>query len=510
MPTLAKWLRKGSYKIVEWETDCSSQTSSGQAGLLLGNNYDVVGFRWFEKENERIIVSSRLAEAAVIEKRLSNGKGLLATHGASRGNLFSGDAENVLLTVSRMPKVSRLYTDSWYLFYSNPYSFSHTVGLFCWDIVLEAWSRIRQKIKNVKPRLHRSLQYFFVRAVSVVLLREIITYTVIGDIAIGQADAVYASYSGYDEVAHHNGRDDEDAYRILRQLDKTFARIERARKNARRPYEIVLLSDHGQSNGPTFSQVTKNSLGEIVSKLLPEDYETRWNEYDIRLEHLADMTTHPIQAVRDRLRQLSQRGPAEVRRPKHAIEQLPRSHAVVLGSGNLGLIYFTDIKGRASLEEVEEKFPKLIPGLLENPYVGFVMLNSEKKGPIVIGRNGTHYLAEDRVEGEDPLENFGRNAREHLIRESSFPHAPDVLVNSTYNVERDEVYAFEGQLGTHGGMGGDQNRPFLMVPIGWQIDTRLLVGAQNVHILLKQQVEELIVKAKKIVPNVRELEQYAH
>jgi putative membrane protein len=91
MPTLARWLECGSHVIKFWETDLASQTGASQAGILHGNNRDLPAFRWVEKErNNKIMVSTGLSDAHVIEERISNGKGLLAVNGASRSNLFSG------------------------------------------------------------------------------------------------------------------------------------------------------------------------------------------------------------------------------------------------------------------------------------------------------------------------------------------------------------------------------------------------------------------------------------
>ena len=42
------------------------------------------------------------ADCAEIERRRATGNGLLTGGGASRGNLLSGEAEEVILTVSRM------------------------------------------------------------------------------------------------------------------------------------------------------------------------------------------------------------------------------------------------------------------------------------------------------------------------------------------------------------------------------------------------------------------------
>ena len=49
-------------------------------------------FRWYDRELGRVLVANRPADAAIIEERASNGRGLLADDGVSVSNLFTGDA----------------------------------------------------------------------------------------------------------------------------------------------------------------------------------------------------------------------------------------------------------------------------------------------------------------------------------------------------------------------------------------------------------------------------------
>ncbi len=144
LPTLASWLERGSHKIVSWETDLSSQTGASQAGILHGNNKDLPAFRCVEKEhNNKIMVSTGLSDAPQIEGRISNREGLLAINGASRSNLFSGDAEDSIFTYSRLKDMKRFYTKSWYYFYSNPSNFPRIIALFIWDAIDEFFGRVR-------------------------------------------------------------------------------------------------------------------------------------------------------------------------------------------------------------------------------------------------------------------------------------------------------------------------------------------------------------------------------
>ncbi len=85
-----------------------------------------------------------------------------------------------------------------------------------------------------------------------------------------RAARVYATFSSYDEVAHHSGLERADTLEALRKLDDHFAQIERARRYAPRPYEIVVLSDHGQTQGATFKQRNGYGLDELVERSLSE------------------------------------------------------------------------------------------------------------------------------------------------------------------------------------------------------------------------------------------------
>src|SRR5881227_4129573 len=103
------------------------------------------------------------------------------------------------------------------------------------------------------------------RAALCVFVRDLIISGVLTDMMRGRP-AVYATFSSYDEVAHHSGLERADTLEALRKLDEQFARIARARRYAPRPYELVVLSDHGQTQGATFRQRNGYDLAELVGR----------------------------------------------------------------------------------------------------------------------------------------------------------------------------------------------------------------------------------------------------
>ena len=81
-PTLKRWLDEGTHTILGWETDFSSQTGSMQPGILLGNNDEIPGFRWWDRQQGKLVASNDPRDSLANEERLSNGQGLLVDGGA--------------------------------------------------------------------------------------------------------------------------------------------------------------------------------------------------------------------------------------------------------------------------------------------------------------------------------------------------------------------------------------------------------------------------------------------
>jgi hypothetical protein len=169
---------------------------------------------------------------------------------------------------------------------------------------------------------------------------------------------------------------------------------------------------------------------------------------------------------------------------KRAKNDVSDRDVVVLGSGNLGLIYLMEEPRRLTLEEIEERHPQLIPALREHPHVGWLLVRSERNGAVVLGGGGARYLNDERVEGEDPLADFSPTAARHLLRTDGFAHVADIMVGSFYDPVLDEGCAFEELISFHGGLGGPQTCPFILHPPGLPITTEPILGAAAVHRIL--------------------------
>ena len=468
-PNMARWLSQGSHVLTEWETDLSSQTGASQCGILLGSNADIPAFRWVEKERLKMMVCSSPADCAEIERRHipEDGGGLLAHGGASRGNLLSGQADQVILTVSRMQE-EKSANPGYRAFFANGFNVMRALVLFGWEVVLEWSAALRAIRRDVRPRGHRGGAYPFMRAAMCVIVRDLIVFGVLSDMMRGRP-AVYATFSSYDEVAHHSGLERADTLEALRKLDQQFGRIDRARAYAPRPYEIVVLSDHGQTQGATFKQRNGYGLEDLVNQSVDREHVSGVSGGD---EQNAMIGHAMVEAT------------GRKRRDGRRLDIRDRD-VVVLGSGNLGLVYLMGSTSRLTLEDMQVMHPRLLAHLRQHPHIGWLLVRSERDGPVVLGPTGARFLDNDRVVDEDPLRHFSATAADHLRRADRFPHAPDVLVGSFYDPALEEGCAFEELVSFHGGIGGPQSRAFLLYPRGFPIPSEPLRGAASIHHVLR-------------------------
>ena len=110
-----------------------------------------------------------------------------------------------------------------------------------------------------------------------------------------------------------------DTLEALRKLDSSSA-ASPARRFAPRPYEIVVLSDHGQTQGATFKQRNGYGLDELVERSLTSAKVTAFadgDEQDAMVGHaVGEATGHKAK--------------------KRAKNDVSGRDAVVLGSGTSG------------------------------------------------------------------------------------------------------------------------------------------------------------------------------
>ncbi|TQL04494.1 alkaline phosphatase family protein [Cellulomonas sp. SLBN-39] len=511
-PTLARWLEDGSHRVEPWWASVPATTPAAHAGVLHGAADAIPAFRWWDRELGRLVVANHPDDAARVEASLSDGRGLLAGGGTAVATMFSGDAAASYLVMSRGRRDGLGPGPGYVRFFARPFVLARAVTATVGEVVKELYQARRQRVYDVRPRISRAGWYVLLRGVTNVLLRDLAT-SLVADALVRGDPVVYVDFVDYDEIAHHAGPTRPESLRALEGLDQVVRVLERVVAAAPRAYDVVVLSDHGQALGATYEQVEGRTLLETVRDLMGPPCapggvaavdgvqgadDEAWGPVNALLASLLDRGGERALlgpgAVHDRRR----RGPdARQRVREHGRGGAPGAgeapDVVVVGSGNLGLVWFADAPGRLTLEEVSERWPRLVPGLVARTAVGVVVVDSRAHGLVAVGPRGLRVLepgaSGDAVQGEDPLTPYGPRARADLARAARLPHTGDLLLVSAVGAGG-RVHAFEGQVGSHGGLGGHQNDAFLLHPVGLEVDdalredvagARLLVGADAVH-----------------------------
>jgi len=479
MPTVTQMLLDGTHALSPFDCGLPSQTSSCQAGIMYGDNWDIPAFRWFDKEHGRVVSSSNFADAAEMDAAHSTGRGLLRG-GAGVNNHATGDADRVLFVMSAMTasheKAARraAYRD-FNRFFLDPYLFPRALMLALLDVVTEVSQAFWQWLTRRRPRIKRLHGlYPLTRAATNVLLRNLSTFIVVNEIVRG-APAIYTTYVGYDEIAHHAGPTREDALRSLKGLDRQVKRLLTVLDRwAGRPYDFFILSDHGQSQGATFRQRYGETLGQLFERLTgtertvsevdaTESARGQTRAFLAELEHLRGTTSRTRRSLSRRLEQAE---------PASAMT----APVVVCASGNLANVYFDIDRGRAALGQIETAYPGLLDSVLQHEGVGLIVASDADGAAIALGAGGTRDLAGGAVTGDDPLLPYLMDDGEdevakrvaQLQRLAAFPHAGDLIVISTV-YDGGSVAAFEELVGSHGGLGGEQTEAFVIHPAGMQV-----------------------------------------
>jgi hypothetical protein len=487
-------------KLDRWTALLPSQTSASQAGILHGNNSFIPAFRWWEKPRGRMLVSNHPEDASEIVQRASNGEGLLSNDGASVGNLVSGDAVRSYITMATIKDKSQGLgkSQSYFAFFASPTGYLHTAVLSVAEIIKEQFQARRAHRAGVVPSMHRGMPYPAARAATNVGLRALSTSLVIEEMYRG-TPVIYVDYTDYDEIAHHSGPERAETLDALDGVDKVMGTLAKAAEDAPRPYRMVILSDHGQSLGSTFLQRYGKTLQDVIAELMGGSVDVKaatdrveeWGPLNAALTEASDagrvsgaLAKAATQGnTENGVVQLGPAGDDDERKIEVELPEL-----VVCASGNLGLVYFPRLPGRVTLETIEATWPGLVSSLAKHPGVGAILVRSERHGPIVFGPEGAHYLADGRIDGDDPIAKYGGKAQAGFERVDGMEFCGDLVAISLLEPDTDEVAAFEELIGSHGGLGGYQTQPFIMHPAEWTVDEEL-VGAEAVYRQIRRWLE---------------------
>ncbi len=481
-PHIKRLLASGQVRLAPWRCGLPSTTPAVQAGLMFGDNEDIPGFRWYEKERQRSLVCKWPGHARLIQSRLAARRPGILRGGSSYFNVLDGEAEWAVFTLSAL-RPPRLFSSVrslgvLFLFLLSPRRILRIVGLTLWyylkDLMRRLWAALQPGRSSY--RLFDPLSPLFHIFINI-LFQEVQTFGVMLDIYRG-APAIYVNFTTYDEVAHQVGPTHKLAFQAIKQADRQIQRINRMRVHTTsRRYDLYILSDHGITPSVPFQERFGQRLGDYLREqigdpLVLEETGEAHEQTLAKARYLAD----ELQGLEERL---SSRGAAIVRAARRYVNRrIPadwehegwdlarRRDVVVQDSGPLAHVYFNVTQDRLILSDIVLLYPRLLNNLLDHPGIGLVV-GLEDGAVIVMGKGGTLSVRDGEVRrhGDDPL--AGLADRDYLLEQiarlARFPHSGDLILFGAW-LEDGRVISFENQRGTHGGIGGPQGYPFLIYP----------------------------------------------
>ncbi len=348
---------------------------------------------------------------------------------------------------------------------------------------------------ELRPWRLREGLFPLIRIFCNVILRELQTFGVIADIYAG-VPAIYTTYSGYDELAHHFGPDSRPALKNLRYTDQRLGEILRMLRHAPGArYRLVILSDHGQTPGYPFRDRFGATLGEAVSAFLRENQD-------------AAVAAGPLDFARIQLNYLQEELDARQWGWRHQLYRLTRNSiqrriralvpetlkvdaeggVVITYSSSLAHLYITGERHRLSWQEVEAAQPLLLRFLSRHRGIGFVMARGEGQEVCFFHRGGRFLRRPGETsgaEGLDFLRPYGEPATllPELCRFAAGESCGDLILFGAYDGR--EIACFDDQVGGHGSVGGEQLRPFLILPAGHPLLERSQLAG---HVFLYREV----------------------
>jgi hypothetical protein len=498
MPYLSRLIHSRRLRLARWRCGLPSTTPASQAGILYGNNWDIPGFRWYDKESQSSVMCKLPGSVRTIKERIAAGRVGLLRGGSSYTNMFDGDARLALFTLSAMGR-DRVFENVrglgfLILFVLDPV---RTLRV----IILSLWTWLVYVIKRFVALIVPSSPYFtflgpLLEIFSNVIFREVTTFSIMLDIYRGMP-AIYACYTGYDEIAHHFGADSREAFRALRGLDKQIRQIDRIRQvYIRREYDLYILSDHGMSPSAPFRRLFGLSLQELIAEYTGREVQNGESEGDTEglptarvhflLEEIRALEERPHTALPARLlratrQRLEERVLAEVLEAEWDLTR--RSDIAVRNSGSLSHVYLNVTPRPMDLSEVALLYPALLDALVSHQGIGLVA-GRERDQVVIAGKAGTLWIGadhEERLEGENPLSHLldPTWAARQVARIARFPHAGDLILFGRWDGK--QVVSFEDQLASHGGLGGPQDWPFIAFSPEERLAPRGIQNSEEVY-----------------------------
>ncbi|HET9983181.1 MAG TPA: alkaline phosphatase family protein [Longimicrobiales bacterium] len=503
MPNLRRLLEKHGWELRRYPAGLPSATPAAQAAIFYGTKERIPAFRFYEKADRRVVIGSQPSSMQYIRDRLP-AEGVLVG-GSSYVNLYDGGAARAVFTLSDRKRQTLLGKMGGgrlaLLLLLHPLRMVRMVVASVWTYLLEERDRLVSQVRG------RSTWYWwylpFMHIGTNVVLRELQTLTVLLDIYTG-VPSIYTTYNLYDEFAHHFGPSSRTALKNLKYLDGRIGEILRMLSRLPgRPYDLFILSDHGQTPSVPYRVRYGETLGDTILAAVRHGvtaiatvggYAPSGEGLELlvrELEQVSETSSKPARHVGLRLSRWLRSHYKLFPLVAETVRVSPRDQLVVTYSSSLAHVYWTEPARPLGFDEIraDPQRRALYYFLVAHRGIGPVVTRM-LDGAHVETPAGRALLAADGayevLEGADPLDGYatGDVERRALLDLVRMPNAGDLVLIGAYDPATDRCVCFDDQVGAHGGLGGRQFWPFLMTAPGVVPEDYELRDPLDLHPLL--------------------------
>lgn len=509
-PRLKRLIEREGWEIRRYPAGLPSATPAAQGAIFYGTKDDIPAFRWYEKRDRRVIVGSRPADVQYVRDRLPQ-EGILSG-GTSYVNIYDGGADRSYFTLSA--KTRRRFLENigggrlFLLTLTHPIRTTRMVFSSFWEYLQEEWNRLVSQAKGEATHYWWYLPFLHIG--SNVVLRELQTMAVLLDIYNG-VPAIYTTYNVYDEFAHHFGPHSKPAYASLRALDSRIGEIlKMLRRVPGRPYDLYILSDHGQTPSIPYRVEYGETLGDTIMSAVKHgvmvmagtgDYAPEPREVmDFlvqELEEVSQTSSLPVRRGGMRLGRWLRSQYSVFPLVAETVRADAEEELVVTYSSSLAHVYWTEPARPLAFDEIRGDPDRraLYYFMVAHGGIGLVCTRM-LDGAHVESLHGRALITPsgevEVLSGEDPLPDYAPTVveRRALARLVQYSNAGDLVLVGAYDVERDRCICFDDQVGAHGAIGGRQFWPFILsrrglIPASFPIDDPL-----DLHLLFRRYREQ--------------------
>ncbi len=506
MPTVSAMLARKSHRLLGWSCGIPSNTPAVQAGVFYGNRENVAGYRWFDRSSQKVKVVSNPEDLRELEEMVGEGRRGLLSGGSCINTFLSGGAAKRLMTVSALGEKADRQREGekadFNLFFLSPNAYTMAVLAGIWDYLTGLFMALVGRLDRDRPRLQFSVKRVAQRAIANSFLRDLSFFWLKQDMVRG-VPVIYSNFVGYDDVAHYAGPDTYEAQISLAGFDRRLRALRRrARRQSPINYDLLLFSDHGQTPslpyrilcGETLEETLAGLTGHTPARSVDPD-----RAFDPDRSYTAALLSELEEAGSDRLSWAGRRGRRTLAAitagmDEQATGPVATQGPVVCASGSLAHIYFPGHGHALHLEEIITLYPGLVEALSTHKGIGFVAASRRYGDAVVIGGGGIRNLITGQIGGSgDPLLPYGQPDRwsGELAQLLGYPEVGDLVVNGAWLAERGRIVVMEEQVSSHGGLGGPQTEPFILLPADWKVGRMDLESPEALHQFLARQLDRI-------------------